>query len=325
MTDVGILSVAHLHADAYAPLVAEHAEATLAGVADEDAERAEAFAARHDTTARDRDELLDRVDGVVVCGTNADHPELVRAAADADVDVLCEKPLATDAETARELTAYCEDAGVSLGVAMPLRFSRPVEEAASLLAEDHVGDVQSISGTNRGQMPGDWFVDPDQSGGGATMDHTVHIVDLVHALTGLRVTEVYAETATRMHDLAVEDVNVLSMELEDGTSFLLDGSWSKPDDWRFWGDATVEFVGEDGTVSVDCFDQTTTRTVDGEGAASLYWGYDPNAGLVDDFVTALRTGSDPAVSGTEGADAVAVVEAAYESAASGEPVAVSYE
>src|SRR5699024_3302326 len=108
------------------------------------------------------------------------------------------------------------EADIRLGMAMPLRFSDPVRRAKCALEEDDVGTIHAITGTNRGQMPDSWFVEPNQSGGGAVTDHTPHIVDLVHHLTGERVTEVYAESGTRFHDLAVEDVNLLSMELDSG-------------------------------------------------------------------------------------------------------------
>jgi len=342
---IGILSTAHLHAGAYAGALAGIDGAELVGVADEDAERGREFAAAHDTEYAATDELLGSVDGAVVCSTNAAHREWVERAAAAGVDVLSEKPLAPGRDDARAMVETCEDAGVGLGVAMPLRFSLPARKANEKLAEGTLGDLRAVVGTNRGQMPGGWFVDPDASGGGAAMDHTVHIVDLVHWLTDQRVAEVYAELETTFYDHPVEDVNVLSMALEDGTQFSLDGSWSRPESWDFWGDATLSLVGTDATVDVDCFDQKLKHTRDtadggdgGEsddgddggddddagGIRSVYWGSDPNAGLVADFVDAVREGRPPETTGAEGLEAVAVVEAVYESNDRGEPVTVEY-
>ncbi|MFP8890218.1 Gfo/Idh/MocA family protein [Natrialbaceae archaeon A-CW2] len=324
---IGLLSTAHLHAGAYAGQLAALEGATLVGVADEDDTRGREFAANHDVDFLDADSLLERADGVIICSTNVDHHGWATRAAEAGVHVLSEKPLASDPDVAREIVDTCTEAGIHLGVAMPLRFSLPVLEAKDALENGTVGNLQMISGTNRGKMPGSWFVDPDASGGGAVMDHTVHIVDLVHWLTGERVSEVYAEVGTRFHDIPVDDVNLLSMTLTDGTQFSLDGSWSRPDSWDFWGDATVSLVGTDATIDVDCFAQKTKFTEggeDGSGVQSLYWGDDPNGGLVADFVEAVRNDRQPKITGSEGVDAVAVVEAAYESAERGEPVTVSY-
>jgi predicted dehydrogenase len=324
---LGILSAAHLHSNAYASVVDGLDDAELVGVADDDEERGREFAADHDTEFAAAGDLLEAADGVVVCSANADHVRWVEAAADAGVDVLCEKPLAPEVAEAERIVGTCEAAGVHLGVAMPLRFSHPARDTKERLTEGELGELRAISGTNRGKMPDGWFADPDASGGGAVLDHTVHIVDLVHWLTGERVSEVYAETATRIHDVPVEDVNVLSMELTDGTQFSLDGSWSRPERWDFWGDATVELVGDDAVLSVDCFDQTFEHTRDGEaadGVQSVYWGTDPNEGLIADFADAVLDGRPPEISGSEGVDAVRVVAAAYESAERGEPVAVTY-
>ena len=324
---IGVCSAAHVHAGAYASILSDLDGAELVGVTDEDDERGAAFADEHGIAFLPTDELLARVDGALVCSTNARHRSWVKRAADAGVDVLCEKPLAPTHEAALDVQTLAERAGIRLGVAMPLRFSEPARRARERFLNGEIGDLRAISGTNRGRMPGDWFVDPAEAGGGAAMDHTVHLVDLVHWLTGERVAEVYAELGTRMHDLPVEDVNVLSMELESGVGFLLDGSWSRPDEWHTWGDATVELTGSDGVLAADCFDQSfrlTRATGDDRGIRSVYWGEDPNARLLANFVDAVREDRTPETSAGEGVDAVAVVEAVYESDRRGEPVTVEY-
>lgn len=321
---LGILSVEHLHADAYAAHLSDLEGATLVGVADADADRAREKAAEYDTEAYDPADLLERVDGVVVCSANADHQMWVERAAEAGVDVLCEKPLAPTVEAARAAVDACEAAGVNLGVAMPLRFSQPLRNAKVAVDDGALGQLEFLSGTNRGQMPGGWFADPERAGGGAVMDHTVHVLDAVRWITGEDVREVYLETGTRFHDVEVEDVNFLSMELADGTSFTLDGSWSKPDEYDTWGDATLRLVGRDGVLSVDCFDQTIKQTRDtgDPGVHSVFWGPDPNRGLVRDFADAVRDDRPPSKTGSDAVRDVEVIRAAYESARRGEPVVV---
>jgi UDP-N-acetylglucosamine 3-dehydrogenase len=324
---IGFLSSAHVHAEAYAKIVAAESDVELVGIADDVVERGQDFAEQHETQYRDRDDLLKATDAVIVCSENTAHADWIKSAAAADVDVLCEKPLAPTASEATEIVETCERAGIVLGVAMPLRFSEPALEAKNACETGRVGSIEYLVGTNRGQMPGGWFADPNAAGGGAAIDHTVHIVDLVHWLTGERVAEVHAELGTRFHDIAAEDVNVLSMELTDGTVFTLDGSWSRPDEWDFWGDATIDIIGSEGTIDVNCFDQTyklTRNTSDNSGISSVYWGTDPNRGLIRDFVKEVRSDGTPEISGRNGVDAVAVVDAVYESAERGAPVCVEY-
>ena len=327
MTELGILSVEHLHADAYAGALAEIEDADLVGIAgaDEHEETTAEKAAEYGVDHLAPDDLLSRADGVLVCSANAAHREWVELAAEAGVDVLCEKPLAPTVEDAQAMVDACDDAGVHLGVALPLRFNQPLLNAHDALEVGQLGDLKFLSGTNRGQMPGGWFADPERSGGGAVMDHSVHILDVVRWLTGENVAEVYAETGTRFHDIPVEDVNLLSMELTDGTQFTLDGSWSKPDEYDTWGGATLKLVGDDGVLEVDCFDQTIKQTRDSgdPGVHQLFWGPDADRGLVEDFVAAVREDRPPAKTGAHAVHDVAVIEAAYESAERGEPVDVN--
>lgn len=331
MTDpipMGILSAAHVHTDAYAGLLAEREDVSFVGIADEDADRGTEAAERHGTEyVADADALLERIDAAVICAANVDHRAWFERAAAADVDVLCEKPLASTVEDARAIVETWRESGIAAGITMPLRFCEPARRAKEALEAGDVGSIRSISGTNRGHMPGGWFVDPEASGGGAVMDHSVHIVDLVLHLTGEEVSEVYAEVDTRFHDIAVDDVNVLSMELADGTPFLLDGSWSKPDSWHTWGDATLELTGSERTVAIDYMDQSLFHTVASgpdTGVHTAFYGTKANAELIDDFVDSVREERDPLITPDDGLTAVAVIEAAYESARTGEAVDVDY-
>lgn len=320
---IGLCSHAHIHASTYATILDQLDAVELVGLATE-RDGAEAFAREHDLVLLDRETLLDVADAVVVASTNADRERWVVPAAEGGVDVLCEKPLAPSAATAAQLDSACREARVTLAMAMPLRHCVPAVQAKELLTDDVIGDLKAVCGTNRGLLPGGWFRDPEAAGGGAVMDHTVHVVDLVHWLTGERVDTVYADTATRFHDGPLEDVNLLSMTLTDGTAFSLDGSWSKPEGWRFWGDATVELVGTAGTLAVNCFDEILrSSTVEG-GETEVFVGQDPTERLLRSFVAAVCGKSAPDLAtGTDGVEAVRVIEAAYESATRGHEVAVN--
>lgn len=324
---VGICSTAHVHADSYAACLRELDNAELVGVTEVGDRESDARtkAEKYGIDFLSANDLLFRADGVVICSTNAAHHEWIERAAEADVNVLCEKPLAPTLDGARRMVDICHETGIHLGVAMPLRFNQPVRNTKTALENGALGNLRFLSGTNRGQMPGGWFMDPEEAGGGAVMDHSVHIVDVVRWITGEEVLEVYAEMGTRFHDLPVEDVNLLSMKLTDGTEFVLDGSWSKPDEWDTWGDATLRLVGTEGVVSIDCFGQTikqTHDTGDDPGIHSVFWGSNSDKGLVHDFVEAIAVDRPPLKTGTDAMNDVAVIEAAYASAERSEPVTV---
>lgn len=327
---IGILSAAHVHAGGFASQLVDLEGADLVGVADDEWDGRE-LAERFGVELLERDELLGRVDGVIVCAPNTVRGKWIDAAADAGVDVLCEKPLATTVEEAERLRDRCDEAGVNLGICMPLRFSEPARHGKRSVEAGDIGSLRMATGTNRAKLRNrhetGWSADPAYAGGGAAMDHTVHIVDLVRWMTGEEVVDVHAEHATMHEPLEVEDVNVLSMELSDGTPFTLDGSWDRPEEWDYWGDATLRLVGTEGELSVDCFGQTLKQTRDvGEepGIQSVYWGSSPNVGMLRDFVAAIREDRSPETTAEDGVREVAVCVAAYESAEQGGPVRVEY-
>jgi predicted dehydrogenase len=325
---IGLLSAAHVHADAYAQLLDAMPEVELIGLADDDAEQGRSFARLHGVAyLGERDALLQaRPDAVVVTSPNADHRADVEAIAAAGIGVLCEKPLATTVDDAVAIVRACRAAGVPMMTAFPMRFSSPVLAVASEVRSGTIGRVCAVAAVNQGELPSRhraWFADPDLAGGGAVMDHTVHVVDVLRWMLDREVTEVYAVTNRILHaDRAarVETGGLLLVHFGD-IVVTIDCSWSRPDSYPTWGGLGMEIVGERGVLDLDAFRQRFTLHAAGEAHGSwVYWGSDPNVGMLHAFVALVRAGGEPPITGTDGLRAVEVVAAAYASAASGEPV-----
>lgn len=92
----------------------------------------------------------------------------------------------------------CAAHSTRLQIAFPVRFSPPVQQLKAILDKDTLGRIYSVKTTNHGSMPGGWFVDKGLAGGGAVMDHTVHVIDLLRWFWNTKVTEVYAEEELHM-------------------------------------------------------------------------------------------------------------------------------
>ena len=170
---LGILSFAHMHAYGYASALVAHPGVTLVGLADPDPARGQKMAETFQTSLFESDTALleQGLDGVIVTSENVRHRALVEKAADAGVRaVLCEKPLATTVEDARAMIARCAERGVALATAFPCRYAPPFQRLRAQIRAGMIGDVLAIRGSNRGSMPGGWFVDRALSGGGAVID-----------------------------------------------------------------------------------------------------------------------------------------------------------
>jgi predicted dehydrogenase len=320
---VGIVSFAHVHAPNYAAALHEIAGATLAGIWDTVAERGQSAATSYETKFyADLEHLLASVDTVIVTTENSRHKEIVLAAAAAGVPALCDKPLATTLADAYTMIQACEAGGVALGTAFPVRYSAAVQSLRSAVQDGLLGETLMIRATNRGTYPGGWFGDPDLAGGGALMDHTVHVADLLRWIWQREFKQVYAETATRHHDLPVEDCGLLLLTLEGGLSASLDPSWSRPvHAFPTWGDVTLEVTGMNGAANLDVFSQHIEFFGNTRGRTEWRnWGDNLDRLMLEDWLRALRTGAPAPISGMDGLRAVEVALAAYHSAQTHLPV-----
>ena len=91
--------------------------------------------------------------------------------------------------------------------AFPMRFSAPLLEVKSRLDAGDFGQVYAFNATNQGELPTKhrlWFADPELAGGGAIMDHTVHLVDIMRWYLGSEVSQVYAQSNKIFHAQEVE-------------------------------------------------------------------------------------------------------------------------
>lgn len=311
---VGIISFAHMHAYGYADALAHIEGATFAGITDDNADRGRRAAERYGTAFYgSAQELLQAVDAVIVTSENAKHHGHVVAAARAGKHILCEKPISTSVEQAEEMIRICRDNGVILQIAFPVRFNASVVRAKQLIDEGKIGRIVAIKGTNRGTNPGGWFVQKELSGGGAMIDHTVHVVDLMRWIMNAEVREVYAEADSRFSDYGIDDCGIISMEFDNGVFATLDFSWSRNKTFPTWGDVTMEFIGTDGTISVDATAQRLHVYSDDNGYKYEGWGEDTDLLLVSDFINSVREGKEPSISGLDGLRAMETALYGYES------------
>jgi len=128
------------------------------------------------------------VDAVVVATPHADHEHVVRQSLEAGKIVLCEKPLATDPDDARDLALLADACGVRLATGFNHRFYPPVRDALDLVSTWAIGRVESVRLTiGHAASPeflAGWHVDRAVSGGGTMMDNGVHACDLSRKFLG---------------------------------------------------------------------------------------------------------------------------------------------
>jgi len=321
----GILSFAHIHAWNYAQVLKKLESAELVAIFDDDKERlARASSAYNvkDTYLNYHDLLKrDDIDAVIVTSENARHKEHVIAAAERNKHVIVEKPIATNLRDADEIISAAKKYGIKLQVAFVMRYHDASLHIKELIDKGDLGKILSIMSTNHGKYPGGWFGDPDLAGGGAIMDHTVHVADLMRWYTGDEVEEVYAVTGLNIRNyLKVEDVGLISLKFKRGIIGSIDCSWSRPDTWPIWGDVYMAVYGSEGYAIVDAFISNVTLVKEGKPLEWRYFGPDADLNMIEDFIKAIKEDREPRATGYDGRQALEIALAAYDSIRKGEIV-----
>ncbi len=330
---IGIMSFAHLHAEGYIGNLSAAPDVEMIGFSDTDAERgqyyAQVFNARWFLTHEDL--LAEAPDGVIVCSENANHRELVELAAGAGVHILCEKPIEVSLVDAEAIRSACDAHRVNFMTAFPARFMPPVLAVKAALERGDLGRIYGVNGINHSEIPRAhraWFAQKALAGGGAVMDHTVHLVDMMRWFFACEVAEVYAEIDNLFYpgEVDVDSAGLVLLTMQNGVIASVDCSWSRPTWYPRWGDLKFDIVGDNGFSVVDALSQH--HTVYSRGAARnpewIGWGADSNQAMINEFVASIREQRPPSVTWKDGYEALRVALACYESAAAGQPVTLEH-
>jgi len=263
----------------------------------------------------------DDVDAVVIAAPNAQHREIAEAAANAGKHVLVDKPMACSAADADAMIAAADANGVVLVPFQNTRFAPPFVAAHELVREGAIGSVSGIraafghGGPQAWAPNAHWFFERDASGGGCLIDLGVHVIDLVRFVTGDDIVQVSALVHGQSGD--VETDAQLLVRLGNGAIGSVHASWSS----RPGPDHQLTVVGTDGTLHLDTRTPLTRFALRGE-RERVDLPADTGSPL-EEFLAAVRGERQASVTAYDGRAAVAVVEAAYRSAAAGTVVDVA--
>jgi len=252
---------------------------------------------------------------------NAFHAEWTMRAADAGLDVLCEKPIAEDADEAREMFEYCAEQDVTLMEAFMYRFHPRTERAAEIASEE-LGELRGGSSTFTFRLddPTDIRLDPDLAGG-SLMDLGCYTVSAMRLFLG-EPERVYARSVDT-RDSGVDSQLTGVLEFESGATARIHSAFDSPfgESYRLeavdgWLEAENVFgAGPNQTVSIE-------YEVDGRRATEEFEPVDPYQQEVEHFAEAVEAGERPRIDDVESLRNMAVIDALYESADRGEVVTV---
>lgn len=146
---------------------------------------------RHGVTRLYTDEAtmlreLPEIDAVSVCTWNAAHAPCTIMALNAGKHVLCEKPMAMNAQEAEEMLEAARRNNRLLMIGFVRRFGNDCAVLKDFIDAGDFGELYYAKAnyTRRNGCPGGWFGNKALSGGGPLIDLGVHVIDLVRYLMG---------------------------------------------------------------------------------------------------------------------------------------------
>jgi predicted dehydrogenase len=267
-----------------------------------------------------------QVDLVVVTTPHCDHFPMVMAALHAGKHVLCEKPLAVNADEARQMVELAETKQRSLFVGLNMRTSasfRTVQAAikAGRIGKPFMARIAFLGNEiTRMNDPHNWKGSFDKAGGGVLLDGGYHVIDIMNMLFGKpnHVRGVCSRSVVQAANKA-EDNAIITMSYDGGllgevtASFTVLGENSN-------GEATLrlrlEVFGTAGNISAEYYShdgkgwQVILSTADRSINLPIE-PFEPSA-LPTHFIDCLVTGATPVVTAADALSVQEIVDQLYE-------------
>lgn len=240
------------------------------------------------------------IDAVYIPLANEEHAPFVKLAADAGKHILCEKPLALNADEARQMVSYCSQKRVILMEAFMWRHQPRVKALREIVRNGRIGELKLVRSCFSFPIDmTDWRLDPAR-GGGALWDVGCYGVSTVRLFAGSEPDEIKARASfsNRGVDLSL----VATMKCRNGVLGVIDCSFEQP--FR----CVYELVGSTGFIEVPSAylppDNPVARVFDADGKMveeMQFEGQNQYACMVDNFTESIAAGRliDPSEDGLD--------------------------
>lgn len=266
------------------------------------------------------------LDLVSIATPPSTHAALSIAALDGGVNVLVEKPMAPSLEECDAMLAAQERSGRVLSVVAQNRFRDDLATLKEVVESGLLGTISHVrvdSAWWRGLPYYDlwWRGTWEKEGGGCTLNHAIHHIDLLLWLLG-RPTEITAMLANAQHDNSeVEDLSVAVFRYERGLAQLtssvvhhgeeqeivIQGEKARVSQpWK-----VIAERADGGGFPAKGGDADLVAEIEAVAAAKEPLGHYGHEGQIGDLLGAIRDGRAPIADGRDGRNAIEVVTAIY--------------
>jgi len=313
----------------HAANLAAHSDARLHTIVDTDRDAAERLAKRYGAAVGDQAKALadPAIDAVLIASSTDTHADLVEAAARAGKAIFCEKPLDLDRRRAKACAAVAEECRVPLMVAFNRRFDPNFARLESELRAGRIGSPEILRITSYDPAPPP--IEFVRRSGGLFRDMMIHDLDMACWLLGEEPVELFAAASVLVEPAIGEagdvDTAVVTLRMKSGVLCQIANTRRAV----YGYDQRIEVLGSKGGLSAQNVVESTVVFSGAEGVVGdkplpffLQRYAEAYRRELDHFVTAVAGGTAPLVGAKEGIRALALADAAAESARTGRPVAL---
>ncbi|MBB3999596.1 Gfo/Idh/MocA family protein [Aureimonas pseudogalii] len=326
----GFFAVNQMHAWGQVP------GAAITAICDRDPARLQAVGDAFGIAARyaDAETMLREVrpDFVDIATTAQSHRALVELAASLKIPAICQKPFAPTMADARAMVEACESAGVPLMVHENFRWQSAILAVKRVLDEGTIGtpffgrvSFRSRYDVFSGQpylAEGERFIVEDLG---------IHALDVARFLFG-NASAITARTARVNPAIRGEDVATMLLAHAGAMTSVVDCSYATLNEEELFPQTLVEIDGDAGSLRLGAGYRLSVTTSAGArhedvSPELLPWASRPWHNIQESvlliqrhFVDCLREGRTPDTSGADNLKTLALVEAAYRSAATGRTI-----
>lgn len=269
------------------------------------------------------------VDGVVITAKTSLHADLLHRALDAGLPVFCEKPIALDLETTKEVVEHAERAGTLVQIGFQRRFDAGYNRAKQAYRAGEFGAVHTLNATTFDAAPPSAAYVP--TSGGLFRDCNSHDFDIIAWLTGLTPISIYTVGSNLGEPYFGEYGDVDSgsslVTYEGGMVAMVSASRNS----GAGHDVRLEIFGTDGGMFVGLDDRAPLRTAEADLSwrqAEPYLIYherfeDAYVAELAHFLDVIQGAPNLACTPAEALEALYLAEAASQSRVAGAPIPIA--
>jgi xylose dehydrogenase (NAD/NADP) len=317
----GVLSTANIGRAAVIPAIQAARNGEVVAVASRDLEKAKEFAGRLGIPHAHGSYMAlleaEDIDAIYIPLPNSLHREWTIRAAQAGKHILCEKPLALNADECLEMDAAARQHGVILMEAFMYRFHPRTQKALGMARAGAIGELRMIHSafTFRLTRPDNirWSA---ELGGGSLMDVGCYCVNISRSAAGKEPEVVQA--VARWSSSGVDEQMAGTLQFAGGLLAQFDSALTM--DRR----EAYELAGTDGFLAVEAAflpgtDPVSIEEVHGRQPHKLHTinGADEYQLMVEHFADCILQGKTPRYPAAEAAANLRVIRALYRSAENG--------